>query len=161
MAITDGNGFPVAVRVASASPHETRLVAATIEGSFTPHPPEKLIGDLAYDSDPLDETLKEDYGVELIAPHKSNRRNPRTQDGRALGALINTRGMMELVILNIGLEIKVISPALFSMMVMMALVTTFMTTPLLEWVCLKKQRQAEKQPAGDRQSVYRGGSAAF
>jgi hypothetical protein len=38
------------------------------------------------------------------------------------------------VILNIGLDIKVISPALFSMMVLMALVTTFMTTPLLEWV---------------------------
>jgi len=84
MAITDGNGFPVAVHVASASPHETKLVAATVEASFAPHPPEKLIGDLAYDSDPLDETLKEDYGVELIAPHKSNRRKPRTQDGRAL-----------------------------------------------------------------------------
>jgi transposase len=84
MAITDGNGFPVAVHVASASPHETRLVAATVAGSFAPHPPEKLMGDLAYDSDPLDETLKEDYGIELIAPHKSNRRKPKTQDGRAL-----------------------------------------------------------------------------
>jgi Kef-type K+ transport system membrane component KefB len=83
------------------------------------------------------------------------------REALGLGALINTRGMMELVILNIGLEIKVISPALFSMMVMMALVTTFMTTPLLEWVYLKKQMQAEKQPAGERQSVYRGGSAAF
>ncbi len=48
-----------------------------------------------------------------------------------LGALMNTRGLMELVILNIGLDIKVISPSLFSMMVMMALVTTFMTTPIL------------------------------
>jgi Kef-type K+ transport system membrane component KefB len=48
-----------------------------------------------------------------------------------LGALMNTRGLMELVILSIGLDIKVISPALFSMMVMMALVTTFMTTPIL------------------------------
>jgi transposase len=84
MAITDGNGFPVAVHVASASPHETRLVAATVAGSFAPHPPEKLMGDLAYDSDPLDETLKEDYGIELIAPHKSNRRKPKTQDGRTL-----------------------------------------------------------------------------
>ncbi len=84
MAITDGNGFPVAVHVASASPHETRLVAATVAGSFAPHPPEKLMGDLAYDSDPLDETLKQDHGIELIAPHKSNRRKPKTQDGRAL-----------------------------------------------------------------------------
>ena len=47
---------------------------------------------------------------------------------------MNTRGLMELVILNIGLDIGVISPALFSMMVLMALVTTFMTTPLLHWV---------------------------
>jgi Kef-type K+ transport system membrane component KefB len=51
-----------------------------------------------------------------------------------LGILMNTRGLMELVILNIGLDIGVISPALFSMMVLMALVTTFMTTPLLEAV---------------------------
>jgi Kef-type K+ transport system membrane component KefB len=47
---------------------------------------------------------------------------------------MNTRGLMELVILNIGLDIGVISPALYSMMVLMALVTTFMTTPLLRWV---------------------------
>jgi len=48
---------------------------------------------------------------------------------------MNTRGLMELVILDIGLDIKVISPALFSMMVIMALVTTFMATPLLDWIC--------------------------
>jgi len=47
---------------------------------------------------------------------------------------MNTRGLMELVILGIGLDAGVISPALFSMMVIMALVTTFMTTPLLEWL---------------------------
>jgi len=51
-----------------------------------------------------------------------------------LGTLMNTRGLMELVILNIGLDIKVISPALFSMMVLMALTTTFMTTPVLELI---------------------------
>jgi Kef-type K+ transport system membrane component KefB len=56
------------------------------------------------------------------------------RDSVAIGVLMNTRGLMELVILNIGLEIKVISPALFSMMVIMALVTTFMTTPLLKLV---------------------------
>jgi Kef-type K+ transport system membrane component KefB len=49
----------------------------------------------------------------------------------ALGALMNTRGLMELVILNIGLDIGVISPALFAMMVLMAVVTTVMTSPLL------------------------------
>jgi Kef-type K+ transport system membrane component KefB len=51
-----------------------------------------------------------------------------------LGILLNTRGLMELVILNIGLDVGVLSPALFSMMVVMALVTTFMTAPVLAWV---------------------------
>jgi Kef-type K+ transport system membrane component KefB/nucleotide-binding universal stress UspA family protein len=49
----------------------------------------------------------------------------------ALGVLMNTRGLTELIILNIGLDLKVIPPALFAMLVIMALVTTFMTTPLL------------------------------
>jgi Kef-type K+ transport system membrane component KefB len=57
------------------------------------------------------------------------------RESAGLGALMNTRGLMELVILNVGLDIKVISPALFSMMVIMALVTTFMTVPLLELIC--------------------------
>jgi K+:H+ antiporter len=57
------------------------------------------------------------------------------REAAGLGILMNTRGLMELVILNIGLDIGVISPALFSMMVLMALVTTFMTAPLLEWAC--------------------------
>lgn len=56
------------------------------------------------------------------------------REATAIGVLMNTRGLMELIILNIGLDIKVISPALFSMMVIMALVTTFMTTPLLDWI---------------------------
>lgn len=54
------------------------------------------------------------------------------REAAGLGALMNTRGLMELVILNIGLDVKVISPALFSMMVLMAVVTTFMTTPALK-----------------------------
>jgi len=57
------------------------------------------------------------------------------REAAGLGTLMNTRGLMELVILNIGLDIKVISPALFSMMVLMALTTTFMTTPILEMIC--------------------------
>lgn len=56
------------------------------------------------------------------------------REAGALGILMNTRGLMELVILTIGLELGVISPALFTMMVFMALVTTFMTTPILEWL---------------------------
>jgi len=53
------------------------------------------------------------------------------RDALAVGALMNTRGLMELVILNVGLEIGVITPTLFAMMVLMALTTTMMTSPLL------------------------------
>jgi len=53
------------------------------------------------------------------------------RDSLTVGTLVNTRGLIELVILNIGLDRKIISPTLFSTMVLMALVTTFMTTPLL------------------------------
>ncbi len=53
------------------------------------------------------------------------------RDAASLGVLLNTRGLMELVVLNIGLDMKVISPVLFAMMVLMALATTLATTPLL------------------------------
>lgn len=52
------------------------------------------------------------------------------RDSLCLGVFMNTRGLMELVVLNIGLDLGVLSPAVFSMMVLMALVTTFMTVPL-------------------------------
>ncbi len=57
-----------------------------------------------------------------------------------LGTLMNTRGLMELVVLNVGLDLGLISPALFTMMVVMALVTTAMTAPLLDW--LRRPRPA-------------------
>jgi len=53
------------------------------------------------------------------------------RESAAVGILMNTRGLVELVILNIGLDLGILSPALFSIMVLMALVTTLMTTPLL------------------------------
>jgi Kef-type K+ transport system membrane component KefB len=56
------------------------------------------------------------------------------RDATAVGILMNTRGLMELIALNIGLDIGVISQTVFTIMVMMALVTTLMTSPLLEWV---------------------------
>ena len=56
------------------------------------------------------------------------------RDASALGVLLNTRGLIELVILNIGLELGILSPVLFSMMVLMALLTTFMTSPLITWL---------------------------
>ena len=53
------------------------------------------------------------------------------RDSVALGVLMNTRGLMELIVLNVGYDLGILSPALFSMMVVMALVTTGMTAPLL------------------------------
>ena len=53
------------------------------------------------------------------------------REAAAVGVLMNTRGLVELVILNIGLELGILQPPLFSIMVLMALVTTLMTTPLL------------------------------
>jgi K+:H+ antiporter len=50
----------------------------------------------------------------------------------AMGALMNTRGLMELIVLNVGLDQGVISPALFSMMVVMAVVTTLLAAPALD-----------------------------
>ncbi|MFN8646909.1 MAG: cation:proton antiporter [Gemmatimonadales bacterium] len=63
----------------------------------------------------------------------------RWREAGAIGALMNTRGLMELVVLNIGLDIGVISPALFTMMVLMALVTTLMARPLLELIYPARQ----------------------
>jgi Kef-type K+ transport system membrane component KefB len=57
----------------------------------------------------------------------------------ALGILMNTRGLMELIALNIGLELGVISPKLFAMMVIMALVTTMVTTPVLHFLTSFRQ----------------------
>jgi transposase len=84
MAIADVAGLPVAIDIQSASPHEVKLVETTIESRFISQPPERLIGDKAYDSDPSDQCLRQRYGTELIAPHKANRKKPKTQDGRAL-----------------------------------------------------------------------------
>jgi transposase len=84
MAIADAHGLPVAVCIASATPHEVTLVENTIEATFVNGTPKRLIGDKAYDSDPLDERLREAHGIELIAPHKQNRQKAATQDGRVL-----------------------------------------------------------------------------
>jgi transposase len=83
MAVADRSGLPIAISVVSASPHEVTLVEETLETRFTEEKPERLIGDKAYDSDPLDERLK-GQGIEMIAPHKSNRKKSKTQDGRRL-----------------------------------------------------------------------------
>lgn len=59
------------------------LVETTLASCYAPEKPKRLIGDRAYDSDPLDERLAE-QGIDMIAPHRRNRRKPRTQDGRKL-----------------------------------------------------------------------------
>lgn len=60
----------------------------------------------------------------------------------AIGALMNSRGLMELIIINIGLQRGVILPALFSIMVLMAIMTTLMATPLFEWVYGRHARRS-------------------
>src|SRR6202167_4463267 len=68
------------------------------------------------------------------------------RDSSALGVLMNTRGLMELIVLNIGLEMNVISPTLFAMLVIMALVTTFSTTPILHLITRRKAAELEPFP---------------
>lgn len=65
------------------------------------------------------------------------------RESGAIGVLMNTRGLMELIIISIGLELGVISPELFAMMVLMALVTTFLTTPALAWIYPERLSRAE------------------
>ena len=60
MALADGSGLPLSVRAASASPHEVTLVVDALDGRFVSEKPQRLIGDRAYDSDPLDEALAEE-----------------------------------------------------------------------------------------------------
>jgi transposase len=82
MAFVDGNGLPIGIRIASASPHEVTLVDDTLDAIMTDDP-QRLIGDRAYDSDTLDARLQEQRNIEMIAPHRGNRRT-QTQDGRPL-----------------------------------------------------------------------------
>jgi len=56
------------------------------------------------------------------------------KDSLSIGALMNTRGLMELVVLNIGYDLGILSPGIFAIMVLMALTTTFMTGPLLDLI---------------------------
>jgi len=71
------------------------------------------------------------------------------REAAGLGTLMNARGLMELVILDVGLDIGVISPALFSMMIVMALVTTFMTTPVLNLFCPKEYLEGVDKVAAE------------
>ncbi len=82
MVVADRNGLPVSICAESATPHEVTLAMSTLVQMVVSDAPQNLIGDNAYDSDHLDGELRF-YGIELIAPHRRNRRNS-TQDGRRL-----------------------------------------------------------------------------
>ncbi|WP_394826477.1 cation:proton antiporter [Pendulispora albinea] len=72
------------------------------------------------------------------------------RESSAIGTLMNTRGLMELVVLNIGLDLGVLSPVLFTMMVIMALVTTLLTTPVLQSIYPVELLRESVIPTPDR-----------
>jgi transposase len=84
MAVVDANGLPIGLRVCTAGEHEVKQAQETILECWTVELPERTIADRAFDSDALDASLAE-FGVEVIAPHRKNRRpENKTQDGRKL-----------------------------------------------------------------------------
>jgi transposase len=83
MAIVDRHGLPLSVSTHAANHHEVRLVQLCFDSYLIEAKPENLVGDRAYDSDPLDDSLRRD-GIEMIAPHRSSRVKPPTQDRRRL-----------------------------------------------------------------------------
>ena len=84
MAVVDAGGLPIGLRVCTAGEHEVKQAEDTILECWTVELPERTIADRAFDSDALDQSLAE-YGVEVIAPHRKNRRpENKTQDGRKL-----------------------------------------------------------------------------
>jgi Kef-type K+ transport system membrane component KefB len=71
-----------------------------------------------------------------------------------IGALMNSRGLMELIIINIGLQKGIIGPTLFSMLVLMAIITTMMASPVFEWVYGRKARETGELGAiGDNSTL--------
>ena len=74
------------------------------------------------------------------------------RDSASVGVLMNTRGLMELIVLNIGLDLKVISPTLFAMLVIMAIVTTLATAPVLQ-VLLVDRAPGERSAEADTERL--------
>ena len=84
MAVVDAGGLPISLRVCTAGEHEVKQAEQTVLECWTVELPERTIADRAFDSDALDQSLAE-FGVEVIAPHRKNRRpENKTQDGRKL-----------------------------------------------------------------------------
>ena len=83
LVVVDGQGIPIGNHCCTASTHEAKLVEETLSHVVTERKPEVLVYDRAADSDPLRARLKE-QGIELVCPHRSNRKKKPTQDGRRL-----------------------------------------------------------------------------
>ena len=84
MVLVDARGLPVGIDTAPAGPHESKLVQRLFDFMLTQQTPPRVIGDKAYDCDQLDAELA-DRGIELIAPHRANRKPENvTQDRRPL-----------------------------------------------------------------------------
>lgn len=83
MVLVDGRGLPLGAEIASASPHEVTLIEPLLDRRILPNKPRRLIYDAAADSDPLRTRLAK-RGIELVSPHRKNRKKPPTQDGRKL-----------------------------------------------------------------------------
>jgi transposase len=83
MVLVDGRGLPLGAEIASASPHEVTLIEPLLEKRILRNKPRRLIYDRAADSDPLRARLAK-RGIELVCPHRENRKKPPTQDGRKL-----------------------------------------------------------------------------
>jgi transposase len=83
MVLADGRGLPLGAEIASASPHEVKLIEPLLDQRILPIKPRRLIYDLAADSDPLRTRLAK-RGIELVCPHREIRKKPPTQDGRKL-----------------------------------------------------------------------------
>ena len=81
--LVDGRGLPLGAEIASASPHEVTLIEPLLERRILSTKPRRLIYDRAADSDPLRARLAK-RGIELVCPHRENRKKPPTQDGRKL-----------------------------------------------------------------------------
>jgi len=91
MVVVDGQGIPLGSTLTSASPAEVTLAEETLNRVIVPRKgrgrpkqrPQRLIADRAYDSDHLRKRLKT-IKIDLIVPHRKNRKKPKTQDGRKL-----------------------------------------------------------------------------
>lgn len=79
------------------------------------------------------------------------------RDSLYMGALMNTRGLMELVVLTIGYEMGILTPAIFVMLVIMTLVTTFMTTPLISFInfCFRAKEKMQHKKHAINENVYK------